>query len=59
MTSRSLEIFLYILWQNGMEDLSCQPTLLPPNKPEEALQSLSGHNFNISKCINLKLWMDV
>ena len=31
------------------------PTWLPPYKPEEILQSLSGHNFNISKVYQLKI----
>ena len=38
-------------WVEGM---GCAPTWPPPYKPEEILQSLSGHNFNISKFINLR-----
>ena len=34
-------------------------TWLPPYKPEEILRSLNGHNFNISKFINLKFWEDI
>ena len=36
-------------WQNGLEDISCLPSWLPPYKFEEILQSLSGHNLIISK----------
>ena len=53
---RSFEIFLYIVWQNGLEDISCPPTRLPPCKAKEILQNLSAHTFDMSKCINLKLW---
>ena len=50
----SLEISIYIVWQNGLEYISSTPTWLPPYKPYEILQSLSGHNFDISKSIDLK-----
>ena len=45
--------------ENGLEDISCPATWLPPYKPEEISQSLSGHNFNISKCMNLKFCEDI
>ena len=52
---RTLDVFLYIVWQNGLEDISCPLTWLPPYfNPEEILQSLSGYNFNISKYVNLQ-----
>ena len=55
----SLEIFKYIVWQNGLEDTSCTPTWLSPYKPKEILQILSGHNFDISKSISSKFWEDI
>ena len=36
--------------------IRCTPTWLPPYKPKEILQSLSSHNFEISKSINLISW---
>ena len=40
--------------KNGLEYISCTLTWLPPYNPQEILQSLSGHNFDISKSIDLK-----
>ena len=33
--------------------------VLPPFNPEEICQSLSGHNFNTSKCIKSKFWENI
>ena len=43
----------------GLEYISCTPTWLPPYKPQEILQTLSGHNFGISKSIDSKFWEDI
>ena len=51
----SLELFISIVWQNGLEYISCTPTWLPPYKPQEILQSLNDHNFDKSKSIDSKL----
>ena len=35
-----------------LEDISCSPTWLPPYKPKEIVQSLSGHYFDISRTVS-------
>ena len=47
----------YMTKRAGGHKLS--PSRLPPYKPEEILEMLSGHTFGISKCINLKFWEDI
>ena len=55
----NLEISIYIVWQNGLEYISCTPTWLPPYKPQEILQSLNGHNIDILKSIDLNFWENI